>query len=342
MIDRRHFLGAAAMIVGSTAMAARAGAPPAALPPLKRVAAGALEVSYVDAGSESGTPVILLHGWPYDIHAFEAVAPILVHCGHRVIIPYLRGYGATHFRFADTIRNGQPAALAVDVIDLMDALKIDRATLAGFDWGARTAAIVAALWLERTKALVAVSGYLIGNRAAGNPPLPPEAEYQWWYQFYFATERGRLGYERNRKEFARLIWRLASPKWAFDNATFERSAAAFDNPDHVAIVVHNYRWRMGLAEGEARFDDIERRLAAGPNIGVPTITIEGDANGAPHPPPATYASKFVGRYEHRTFTGGIGHNPPHEAPRAFAQAVIDVAEASGGCCQTNCTLTPAA
>jgi pimeloyl-ACP methyl ester carboxylesterase len=297
------------------------------LPPLKQITAGVLDVSYVDMGPQSGTPVILLHGWPYDIHAFETVAPILVQHGYRVIIPYLRGYGATRFRSAGTMRNGQPAALAADTIDLMDALKIDRAILAGFDWGARTADIVAALWPERTRALVAVSGYLIAGQASGGQPLLPEAEHQWWYQFYFATERGRLGYEKNRKEFARLIWRLASPRWAFDEATFERSAVALDNPDHVAIVVHNYRWRMGLAGGEARLDDIERRLAAGPAIGVPTITIEGDANGAPHPPAAAYAGKFVGRYAHRTFTGGIGHNPPQEAPREFAQAVIDVANA---------------
>jgi pimeloyl-ACP methyl ester carboxylesterase len=292
---------------------------------LKQVDAGVLNVSYLETGPASGPPVILFHGWPYDVHAFDAVAPILAAAGHRVIVPYLRGYGPTRFLAADTVRNGQPAALAMDAADLMDALKIERAVLAGFDWGARTADIVAALWPERVKALVAVSGYLIGSQAAGKQPLPPSAELQWWYQYYFATERGRLGYEKNRHDFNKLIWQLASPKWAFDDATYDRSAAAFDNPDHVAIVVHNYRWRLGLAEGEPRYDAIEQRLAAGPAISVPTITMEGDANGAPHPPPEAYRAKFTGRYEHRNVGGGIGHNLPQEAPREFVQAVIDVA-----------------
>jgi pimeloyl-ACP methyl ester carboxylesterase len=243
-----------------------------------------------------------------------------------VIAPFLRGYGATRFLSRDTMRNGEPAALAMDAIALMDALKIRQAILGGFDWGARTADIAAALWPERVKALVSVSGYLIGSQAAGKQPLPPEAELQWWYQFYFATERGRLGYEKNTRAFNKLIWKLASPKWAFDDATFERSAASFDNPDHVAIVIHNYRWRMGLADGERQYDAIEQKLAGAPTIGVPTITMEGDANGAPHPPPEAYRAKFTGRYEHRTITGGIGHNLPQEAPRDFAQAIIDVAK----------------
>ncbi|MGK9232592.1 alpha/beta hydrolase [Inquilinus limosus] len=284
-----------------------------------------LNVGYVEAGPADGPPVLLLHGWPYDIHSFAEVAPLLAVAGHRVIVPYLRGYGSTRFLSDATVRNGQPAALASDVIALMDALKIPKAILAGFDWGARTACIVAALWPERCRALVSVSGYLIGSVAAGKRPLPPEAEHQWWYQFYFATERGRQGYDQNRRDFSRLIWRTASPQWRFDDAAFDRSAAAFDNPDHVGIVIHNYRWRLGLAEGEARYDDLERRLAEAPVIGVPTITLEGDANGAPHPEPAAYRSKFSGRYEHRTLTGGIGHNPPQEAPQAFAQAVLDVA-----------------
>jgi pimeloyl-ACP methyl ester carboxylesterase len=265
-----------------------------------------------------------LHGWPYDIYSFVDVAPLLVAAGYRVLIPYLRGYGTTRFLSADTIRNGQPSALAVDLIAFMDALKIDKAVLAGFDWGARTADIAAALWPERVKGLVSVSGYLIGNQKIGQVPLPPAAELQWWYQFYFATDRGRLGYEQNRRAFAKLIWQLASPKWKFDDATFERSAAAFDNPDHVAIVIHNYRWRLGLAAGEQRYDELEAKLATAPNIVVPTITLEGDANGAPHPEPSVYAQKFTGKYEHRLLTGGIGHNPPQEAPQAFAQAVIDV------------------
>ena len=295
-------------------------------PPLNHIDAGVLSVTFAESGPPDGPPIILLHGWPYDIHAFDDVAPILAGKGHRVIVPFLRGYGPTRFLSAGTFRNGQPAALAQDAIALMDALKIDRAILAGFDWGARTCDIVAALWPERVAGLVAVSGYLIGSQAAGKQPLPPQAELQWWYQYYFATERGRLGYDQNRKDFAKLIWKLASPKWDFDDATFDRSAAAFDNPDHVAIVIHNYRWRLGLAEGEAKYDDIERKLAAAPAIAVPTITMEGDANGAPHPPPEAYAKRFTGQYEHRTITGGIGHNLPQEAPTAFAQAVIDVSK----------------
>ena len=269
--------------------------------------------------------VILLHGWPYDIHSFVDVAPLLASAGHRVIVPHLRGYGTTRFLSSETFRNGQPAALAADVIALMDALKIRQAILGGFDWGARTADIVAALWPERCKALVAVSGYLIGNQQAGRVPLPPEAELQWWYQFYFATERGRAGYEKYRDDFAKLIWRLASPKWNFDDATFARSAASLDNPDHVDIVIHNYRWRLGLAEGEARYADLEKRLAGAPVVTVPAITLEGDANGAPHPDPSSYAKKFSGPYTHRLVRDGIGHNLPQEAPKAFADAVLEVA-----------------
>jgi pimeloyl-ACP methyl ester carboxylesterase len=291
---------------------------------MKRVRAGVLDVAYAEDGPAGGTPVLLLHGWPYDIHAFVDVAPILAAAGYRVIVPYLRGYGDTRFVAADTPRNGQQAALAADGLALLDALKIERAIVAGFDWGARTADIMAALWPERCKALVSVSGYLIGSQAANRAPLPPKAEQQWWYQFYFATERGAAGYAKYTRDFARLIWETASPTWAFDDATFARSAAAFDNPDHVAIALHNYRWRLGLAEGEAKYDALETRLAALPAIGVPTITLEGDANGAPHPEPAAYAKKFTGRYEHRLIAGGIGHNLPQEAPQAFAQAVLDV------------------
>jgi len=266
---------------------------------------------------------MLLHGWPYDIHAFADVAPILAARGYRAIVPYLRGYGSTRFRAAGTKRNGQPSALATDVIDLMDALRIEKAIMAGFDWGARSADIVAALWPQRCNALVSVSGYLIGSQEAGKAPLPPAAELQWWYQYYFATERGRAGYEKYRREFAKLIWQLASPKWRFDDATFDRSAASFDNADHVDIVIHNYRWRLGLAEGEPRYDALEARLAQLPAISVPTITLEGDANGAPHPEPGAYAKRFTGPYEHRLVTGGIGHNLPQEAPDAFARAVVD-------------------
>jgi pimeloyl-ACP methyl ester carboxylesterase len=291
---------------------------------LMQIDAGLLNVGYAEAGKSDGPAVMLLHGWPYDIHSFVDVVPRLSEKGYWVIVPYLRGYGTTHFLSSDTLRNGQPSVLALDVIALMDALRIERAILAGFDWGARSADIVAALFPERCKALVSVSGYLIGSQQAGQVPLPPPAEYQWWYQYYFATERGRAGYEKYRHDFARLIWQLASPKWDFDEATFERSAAAFDNPDHVSIVIHNYRWRLGLAEGEPHFDELEKRLAEGPNITMPTITLEGDANGAPHLDASAYARKFSGRYEHRLITGGIGHNLPQEAPLDFAQAIIDV------------------
>ncbi len=291
---------------------------------MKQIDAGLLNVSYAEAGPAGGPVVILLHGWPYDIYSYVDVAPLLASAGYRVIIPYLRGYGPTRFLSDATLRNGQPAALAVDIVALMDALKIEKATLAGYDWGARTANIIAALWPERCKAMVSVSGYLIGSQEAGKMPLPPKAELQWWYQFYFATERGQQGYDKYRHDFARLIWQLASPKWNFDDATFERSAAAFDNSDHVRIVIHNYRWRLDLAQGEAKYDDLEKKLATFPVITVPTITMEGDANGAPHPEPSAYAKKFSGKYEHRLITGGIGHNLPQEAPQAFAQAVIDV------------------
>ncbi|HWX28604.1 MAG TPA: alpha/beta hydrolase [Steroidobacteraceae bacterium] len=293
---------------------------------LKQVDAGELSVSYADAGPIGGPAVLLLHGWPYDIHSFVEVTPLLAAAGFRVVVPYLRGFGGTRFRSSKTVRNGQQSVLAHDAIDLMDALKIQKATLAGFDWGARTANIVAALWPERCDALVSVSGYLIGNQDAGKTPLSPRNEYQWWYQYYFATERGSKGYDKYRRDFAKLIWQLASPKWTFDESTFQRSAIAFDNADHVSIVIHNYRWRLGLAEGEAQYDDLERRLGAGPNITVPTITLEGDANGAPHLEPASYARRFAGKYLHRTIDGGIGHNLPQEAPRAFAQAVMDVAK----------------
>jgi pimeloyl-ACP methyl ester carboxylesterase len=292
--------------------------------PLKMVEAGLLSVGYAEAGPADGRAILLLHGWPYDIHTYADVAPLLADEGYRVVIPYLRGYGTTRFLSDETLRNGQPSALAVDATAFLDALEIDQAILAGCDWGARTADIVAALWPERCKGLVSVSGYLIGSQEANKRPLPPEAELQWWYQFYFATERGRAGYEQNLRDFARLIWQTASPKWNFDEATFERTAASFDNPDHVAIVIHNYRWRLGLAEGEAEYDELEKQLAEAPVITVPTITLEGDANGAFHPDPSAYAGKFSGPYEHRTLEGGIGHNLPQEAPEAFAQAVIDV------------------
>ncbi len=291
---------------------------------MKQINAGVLTVGYAEAGPTDGPDVMLLHGWPYDIHSYVDVASRLSQAGYRVIVPYLRGYGTTRFLSSDTFRNGQQAVVAVDIIALLDALSIEQAILGGFDWGARTANIIAAIFPERCKGLVSVSGYLIGSQQAGQVPLPPPAELQWWYQYYFATERGRAGYERYRRDFAKLIWQIASPKWNFDEATFARSAAAFDNPDHVSIVIHNYRWRLGLAEGEPHYDELEQRLATAPVITVPTITLEGDANGAPHPEASAYASKFAGRYEHRLITGGVGHNLPQEAPGDFAQAVIDV------------------
>jgi pimeloyl-ACP methyl ester carboxylesterase len=313
------------------ARAATTGAPAtpgtyASFAPIKQTDAGSLNVGYAESGPADGAAVVLLHGWPYDINSFADVAPLLASAGFRVIVPYLRGYGPTRFLSSDTMRNGQPSAVAFDIVAFMDALKIAKATIGGFDWGARTANIIAALWPERCRATVAVSGYLIGSQDASKEPLPPRAELAWWYQYYFATERGREGYAKYRHDFSKLIWQLASPKWNFSDATFDRTAVSFDNPDHVAIVIHNYRWRLGLAEGEAKYNDLEKRLAAGPLITVPTITLEGDANGAPHPDPASYAKKFSGKYDHRTIIGGIGHNLPQEAPQAFAQAIIDVAK----------------
>jgi pimeloyl-ACP methyl ester carboxylesterase len=335
--DRRSFLaaGVATVAAAKLGLIGTAGAQSRQVNPigpgtntsfssLKQIDAGVLNIGYAEAGPATGPAAILLHGWPYDIHTYVDVAPLLAAKGYRVIVPYLRGYGTTRFLSSETFRNGQPSAVAVDVIALMDALEIEKATLAGCDWGARTVNIMAALWPERCKAMVSVSGYLIGSQEAGKMPLPPQAELEWWYQFYFATERGRAGYDKYRRDFAKLIWKIASPKWNFDDATFERSAAAFDNPDHVGIVIHNYRWRLALVEGEPKYADLDRRLASFPAITVPTITLEGDANGAPHPDPSAYASKFSGKYSHRLIAGGIGHNLPQEAPQAFAEAVVAV------------------
>ena len=340
--DRRRFFGTAAVAIAAaqfsiilSAEAQSSKANPASAPaikpgtntsfgPLKQIDAGLLNVGYAEAGPISGLPVILLHGWPYDIHSFVDVAPLLAAKGYRVFVPYVRGYGTTRFLSSETFRNAQPSALAADIIAFMDALKIEKAIIAGFDWGARTADIVAALWPERCKAMVSVSGYLIGSQESGRMPLPPKNELEWWYQYYFATERGRAGYDKYRRDFAKLIWQLASPKWKFDDATFERSAASLNNADHGKIVIHNYRWRLALAEGESKYDDLEKRLAVFPTITVPTITLEGDANGAPHPYASSYAKKFSGRYSHRLIKGGIGHNLPQEAPQAFAKAVMEV------------------
>src|SRR5438093_8389476 len=340
--DRRRFLRTAAMTIAAAQLGmidsadAQSGkANPASVPTikpgtntsfasLKQIDAGVLNVGYAEAGPANGPPVILLHGWPYDIHSYVDVAPLLASAGYRVIVPYVRGYGTTRFLSSGAFRNGQPSALAFDTVAFMDALKIEKATVAGFDWGARTANIIAALWPERCKAMVSVSGYLIGSQEVGRMPLPPNAELQWWYQYYFATERGRAGYAKYRHDFAKLIWRIASPKWDFDDATFDRSAAAFDNQDHVNIVIHNYRWRLGLAEGEPKYDDLEKRLAGFPVITVPAITLQGDADGAPRPDPSPYAKKFSGKYSHRTIKGGIGHNLPQEAPQAFAKTVVEM------------------
>jgi pimeloyl-ACP methyl ester carboxylesterase len=327
--NRRRFLSAAAIAIAAAPLGAIGGRRPKAagtnkFDDLKQIDAGALNVGYAELGPQQGVAVVLLHGWPYDIYSYIDVAPLLASAGYRVIVPYLRGYGTTRFLSSDTLRNGQQAALGVDTIALMDALAIDKAIIAGFDWGARTANVVGALWPDRCKGTVSVSGYLIGSREANQSPLPPQAEVEWWYQYYFSTERGRAGYDKYRYEFGKLIWRTASPQWRFDDATFDRTAKAFNNPDHVSLVIHNYRWRLGLAEGESKYDELETRLAAGPLITVPTITLEGDANGAPHPDPASYARKFAGKYAHRQLTGGIGHNLPQEAPHAFADAVIAV------------------
>ena len=340
--QRRSFLGSAAATLAAAQLGASgtaqalssktnlAGVPPikpgtnTSFGALKQIDAGVLNVGYAEAGPIDGAPVFLLHGWPYDIHSYVDVAPLLASAGYRVLVPYLRGYGTTRFLSSETFRNGQQSAVAVDIIALMDALKIEKATIAGFDWGARTANIIAALWPERCQAMVSVSGYLIGSPESNKKPLPPNAELEWWYQYYFATERGRAGYEEYRHDFNKLIWQLASPKWDFDDATYNRSAASFDNPDHVSIVIHNYRWRLDLAKGEQKYDALDKRLAAGPVITVPTITLEGDANGAPHADGSSYARKFSGRYAHRIIKGGVGHNLPQEAPQTFAQAIVDV------------------
>jgi pimeloyl-ACP methyl ester carboxylesterase len=343
IFDRRNFLRSAAIALAATQLGlptsvqAQAQSPKvstrsgtggsqqsASFGPLKQIDAGELNVGYVEAGPSDGPVAMLLHGWPYDIHSFVDVAPLLAANGYRVIVPYLRGYGTTTFLSTDTFRNAQPSAVALDIVSLMDALQVDKAIFGAFDWGARTANIIAALWPERVKAMVSVSGYLIGSQQAGKLPLPPGAELQWWYQYYFATERGRAGYDKYRHDFSKLIWQIASPSWNFDEATFDRSAASFDNPDHVNIVIHNYRWRLALADGDPKYDDLENQLAAGPVISVPTVTLEGDANGAPHADASAYANKFSGAYAHRTITGGIGHNLPQEAPQAFADAIMEV------------------
>src|SRR5215813_264735 len=336
--DRRQFIGGTAVTIAAAqlgmipftgvirkASAAMIDSPPdTSFGPVKQIEAGLLNTGYVEVGPPNGRTVILLHGWPYDIYSFADVAPLLAAKGYRVIVPYLRGYGSTRFLSNDTVRNGQQSAVALDIINLMDALKIDKAVIGGFDWGARTANIIGALWPERCKAMVSVSGYLIGSPAANNTPLPPQAEFEWWYQFYLATDLGRAGYEKYRYDFNKLIWQQGSPTWKFGDATFNRTATAFNNPDHVEIVVHNYRWRIGLANGEAKYDELEQRLAQGPVVTVPTITMEGDANGAPHPEPGAYAKKFSGKYQFRLIKGGVGHNLPQEAPRDFAQAIVDV------------------
>ncbi len=339
---RRRFIGTAAMTVAATqlvqfgsAIAQSSQAKPAVLDrvksgtntsfdSLKQIDVGVLNVGYAEAGPANGNPVILLHGWPYDIYSYVEVTPLLASAGYRVIVPYLRGYGTTRFLSSETFRNGQQAALAIDIITFMDALRIEKAIIGGFDWGARTANIIAALWPERCKALVSVSGYLISNPEANQVPLPPQVELQWWYQFYFATERGKLGYEQYRHDFNKLIWKLASPQWHFDDATFDRSAESFNNPDHVSIVIHNYRWRLGLAKGEPQYDEFEKRLAEALVITVPTITLEGDANGAPHLDANSYTRKFLGKYRHHLVRGGIGHNLPQEAPHEFANAIVEV------------------
>lgn len=327
MLNRRYFLGAAALTtaaaqLGAAGIASAATGTHTSFASLKQVDAGPLNIGYAEAGPPDGAPVVLLHGWPYDIHSYVDVAPILASHGYRVIVPYLRGYGSTRFLSSDTFRNAQQSAVALDVVNLMNALKIKRAIIGGFDWGSRTADIMAALWPERVKGLVSVSGYLLTSPKAQQAPLPPKAELGWWYQYYFATERGVLGYTQNTDDFNLLIWQTVSPKWNFDKATYERTAQAFKNPDHVAIVIHDYRWRLGLAKGESKYDALEAKIAALPVIAVPTITIASDFDGASASGTA-YRAKFSGKYDHRILSG-IGHNVPQEAPQAFSQAVIDV------------------
>jgi pimeloyl-ACP methyl ester carboxylesterase len=340
--NRRGFLGTAAMTLAATqfgllgsataatgkAVSGKSRIKPgtnASYGPLKQIDAGLLNIGYAEDGPATGPVVILLHGWPYDIYSFADATQILAAKGYRVIVPYLRGYGTTKFLSGETMRNGQQSVVAVDIIHFMDALKIEKAIIGGFDWGARTADIMAALWPERCKGLVSVSGFLIGTPKGNQTPLAPKAALVWWYQFYFATDLGRNGYDEYRHDFNKLIWQTASPKWQFDDATYDHSAASFNNPDHVAIVIHNYRWRIGLAEGEKKYDDLERRIAEVSTISVPTITMEGDSNGAAHAPDASaYRNKFSGKYDSRLLTGGIGHNLPQEAPKEFAQAIIDV------------------
>jgi len=340
--DRRRFLGAAAITLaaGPLLMSGLANAKSlltlpalassstrgsgASFDEIKQINAGLLNIGYAEAGPADGPAVVLLHGWPYDIHSFVDVAPILAARGYRVVIPYLRGYGSTTFLSGDTFRNGQQSAVALDIIALMDALKIQSAIIGGFDWGARTADVMAVLWPERCKGIVSVSGYLISTPAGNQTPLPPEPAFLFWYQYYFSTPVGKAGYAKYTDQFNKFIWHQASPKWNFDDATYDKTAASFNNPDHVDIVMHDYRWRLGLAEGEAKYDKLEKRLAALSAITVPAITMEGDANGAIHGPSTSYRAKFSGKYEYRLITGGIGHNLPQEAPKDFAKAIVDV------------------
>jgi pimeloyl-ACP methyl ester carboxylesterase len=340
--NRRRFLSTAAMAVAATqigmfnpanaeAATANLADVPAIKPgtntsftSLKQIDAGILNVGYAEAGPADGPAVILLHGWPYDIHSYVDVAPLLASAGYRVIVPYSRGYGTTRFLSSETMRNAQQSAVALDIIALMDALKIQKAIFAGFDWGARTADVMAVLWPERCKAIVSVGGYLISSPEGNQVPWPPEPAFLFWYQYYFATPVGKAGYAKYLDQFNKFIWHQASPKWNFDDATYDRTAASFNNPDHIDIVMHDYRWRLGLADGERKYDDLEKRLATLSPITVPAITMEGDSNGAIHAPSTAYRNKFSGKYDYRLITGGVGHNLPQEAPQAFAQAVIDV------------------
>ena len=338
MISRREFsqfaeMAAAASLAGCSSTPTSTPASPPASPSAsagahtsfgarKQINAGLLNVGYAEDGPANGPPVILLHGWPYDIHSYVDVAPMLAAKGYRVIVPYLRGYGTTAFLSPDTFRNGQQSVVALDIIALMDAVKIPKAVIGGFDWGSRTAVIMGALWPERCKALVAVSGYLITSLQANLQPLAPEAEYGWWYQYYFATDRGVAGYRQYTHDFNKLIWTSVSPRWNFGDARYDRTAASFTNPDHVAIVIHNYRWRLSLANSEPQYDQLEQRLFTMPVITVPTITIASDFDGAAADG-SSYRNKFTGKYAHRVLTG-IGHNVPQEAPEDFANAVIEV------------------
>ena len=332
MIARRRVIGlmsaaAAAAPAFASQVFASASAHQARAPMIKRVRTGLLEIAYEESGPEAGSPVLLLHGFPYDPRAFDGVVPPLAAAGHRVIVPYLRGFGQTRFLDAATMRSGQQAALGRDVVELMDALEIPAAVLAGFDWGGRAACVAAALWPERVRGLVSANGYNIQNIAASVTPAAPEQEQRWWYQYYFHTERGRAGLQTNRRELCRLLWKLWSPNWNFDDATYARTAESFDSPDFVDVVIHSYRHRYGYAPGDPAYETVEHDLAGQPPITVPAIVLQGEGDGVGVANPraaAAQARLFTGPYQYRLIPV-VGHDVPQEAPKETAAAVLELA-----------------